>query len=149
MRAVIQRVREAWVEVEGRVTGRIARGVLVFLGVGREDETADADYLAEKIPHLRIFEDERGKMNRSLAELGFSTLVVSQFTLWGDCRKGRRPSFSQAASPPTAEFLYDYFVQRLRDRNVITETGIFQALMDVHILNDGPVTLLLDSRKIF
>jgi D-aminoacyl-tRNA deacylase len=149
MRAVVQRVKEARVAVDGQDIGAISNGLLVFLGVGREDSEAAADYLVEKLLHLRIFEDEQGKMNRSLFEMEYAMLIVSQFTLWGDCRKGRRPSFSQAAPPEEAERLYDYFVGKVEEAGVTVATGQFRAMMDVHLINDGPVTLLLDSEKLF
>jgi D-tyrosyl-tRNA(Tyr) deacylase len=145
MRAVIQRVNSARVDVAGRVTGRIDRGLLVFLGVGRGDGEKEATFLASKIPDLRIFEDASGKFNLSLKEIGGSLLVVSQFTLYGDCRKGRRPSFTEAEDPDAARALYERFVRLLRDRGLRVETGEFQARMEVHLVNDGPVTLLLDT----
>lgn len=146
MRAVLQRVSEARVEVDGRVTGAIGRGLLVLLGVAREDTPADADCLADKILGLRIFPDEQGKMNRSVAETGGAVLVVSQFTLYGDTRKGRRPSFDRAAPQEQARQLYQYFVEALRRRHHLVETGVFQARMQVHLINDGPVTMLCESR---
>ncbi|MBI4772897.1 MAG: D-tyrosyl-tRNA(Tyr) deacylase [Deltaproteobacteria bacterium] len=149
MRAVVQRVKRARVEVDHAIVGNIDAGVLVFLGVGREDTEKDADYLAEKIANLRIFGDEEGKMSKSILDLGLGALVVPQFTIWGDCRKGRRPSFSHAAPPEQAEQMYEYFVRRMNDTKVHTEKGRFQAMMDVHLINDGPVTLLLDSSKLF
>src|SRR5262249_55704469 len=127
----------------------IAEGVLVLLGVARDDESSDADYLADKITKLRIFRDEADKMNRSLAETGGAMLVVSQFTLYGDARKGRRASYIDAAEPEKANALYEYFVARVRAQGIKVETGIFQAMMRVHLINDGPVTILLDSRKLF
>lgn len=145
MRAVLQRVSEARVEVNGAVTGAIGRGLLVLLGVAREDTLRDADYLAEKIAGLRIFPDEQGKMNRSVQEVGGAVLVVSQFTLYGDTRKGRRPSFDRAAPPEQARALYEYFVQALRARGLTVETGVFQAMMQVHLVNDGPVTIICES----
>jgi D-aminoacyl-tRNA deacylase len=147
MRAVLQRVREARVEADGAVTGAIGIGLLVLLGVSRNDSKDDADYLADKIAGLRIFADEQGRMNRSVVEIGGAVLVVSQFTLYGDCRRGRRPSFDEAAPPDEARSLYEYFVERLRASNLKTETGVFQASMQVHLVNDGPVTLLLESKK--
>jgi D-tyrosyl-tRNA(Tyr) deacylase len=149
MRAVIQRVSEAWVRVEGRVTGRIGTGLLVLLGVGRDDTESDADYLAEKALHLRIFPDEAGQMNRSVLDAGGGLLVVSQFTLYGDARKGRRPGYSDAAGPEEANRLYERFVAGLRPSGLPVETGVFRALMDVGLVNQGPVTILLDSRKTF
>jgi D-tyrosyl-tRNA(Tyr) deacylase len=129
--------------------GEIGQGLLVLLGVGRGDTEADAAYLAEKIVHLRIFEDAEGKMNRSLLDVGGEMLVVSQFTLYGDCRRGRRPSYSEAAPPEHARALYEYFVERARQYGPRVETGIFQEMMDVELVNVGPVTVLLDSRKQF
>jgi len=147
MRLVIQRVREARVEVDGRPTGSIAQGLLVQVAVARTDTPADADYLAEKLLSLRIFSDDEGKMNRSVAEIGGSLLVVSNFTLYGDCTKGRRPGFDLAAPPEQARALYEYFLGKLRASEVPVETGIFQASMAIHLVNDGPVTLLCESKK--
>ncbi len=149
MRAVLQRVTRASVEVEGRVVGRIDRGWLVLLGVARGDTDDDADRLADKVVGLRAFEDEAGKMNLAVAEVGGSVLVVSQFTLLGDCRAGRRPSFLDAAEPGEAERLYLRFAGKVRSLGLPVETGTFRADMKVELLNDGPVTLLLDSRKAF
>ncbi|KIH75661.1 D-tyrosyl-tRNA(Tyr) deacylase [Geoalkalibacter ferrihydriticus] len=149
MRAVLQRVTEARVEVAGRVVGAIGPGLLVLLGVGGADSSADAAFLAEKIAGLRIFEDPAGKMNLSVSEVGGAVLVVSQFTLYGDCRKGRRPSFAPAAAPDMANRLYEEFVAGLRRTGLEVATGVFQAQMQVHLVNDGPVTLLLDSQKDF
>jgi D-tyrosyl-tRNA(Tyr) deacylase len=149
MRAVIQRVKEASVEVEGEVVGRIRRGLLVFLGVGRDDTQRDVEYLVDKVLGLRIFEDEEGRMNLSIVDVGEEILAVSQFTLYGDCRRGRRPSFDEAAPPDLAEGLYGLFVEGIRKRGVKIQTGRFRALMDVHLINSGPVTILLDSRKTF
>ena len=147
MRAVIQRVTHASVEVDGKVVGKIRAGLVVLLGVARGDTETDVGYLAEKIPALRIFSDEAGKMNRSLAELGGGLLAVSQFTLLGDTRKGRRPGFDQAADPDTARRLFGHFVDTLRNTTDVTvETGVFGAHMRVELLNDGPVTFVLDSR---
>jgi D-tyrosyl-tRNA(Tyr) deacylase len=145
MKAVVQRVKECAVSVEGEVIARIESGLLVFIGVAQGDRSADADYLAEKISNLRIFEDENGKMNRSLLETGGQMLVVSQFTLLGDCRKGRRPSFVKAAPPEIADRLYTYFADRVSEKGVPVETGQFRAMMAVSLINDGPVTLILDS----
>ncbi len=149
VRAVIQRVRRARVLVEGRETGAIGAGMLVLLGVGKEDTPADAAYLAEKAAHLRIFEDENGKMNRSLLESKGRALVVSQFTLYGDARGQRRPSFLQAAPPELAGTLYEEFIKHLRSLGVPVETGVFRAHMEIELVNDGPVTILLDSAKLF
>ncbi|MBV8230487.1 MAG: D-tyrosyl-tRNA(Tyr) deacylase [Planctomycetaceae bacterium] len=149
MRAVLQRVSRASVEVEGRVVGRIGRGWLVLLGVARGDRDDDADWLVEKVANLRAFEDDQGKMNRSVAEAGGGVLVVSQFTLLGDCRAGRRPSFTEAAEPGEAERLYLRFAGRLAATGLEVATGIFRAMMQVELVNDGPVTLLLDSRRVF
>jgi D-tyrosyl-tRNA(Tyr) deacylase len=148
MRAVIQRVKEANVEVKGRTVGAVGPGLLVFLGVGKEDTEKDCEYLADKVINLRIFSDDKGLMNRSLLETGGAVLVVSQFTLWGDCRKGRRPSFVRAAQPVLAKALYEHFISLLRGKGLSVSKGIFQEMMDVHLINDGPVTLIIDSRKI-
>jgi D-tyrosyl-tRNA(Tyr) deacylase len=137
------------VTVDGRVTGSIGRGLLILLGVGRGDAEADADYLAEKIAGLRIFEDETGRMNLSLTDTRGAALVVSQFTLYGDVRRGRRPSFDAAAPPAEADRLYRYFCKQLESKGLQVETGVFQARMDVDLLNEGPVTILLDSEKSF
>ena len=149
MRAVVQRVSRARVVVDGQVTGAIDAGVAVLLGVGREDTRDDAAYIAEKIAHLRIFEDETGKMNRSLLDTAGAALLVSQFTLYGDARKGRRPGFDQAAPPEQANALYEECVRALRAFGVRVETGVFRAHMAVELTNDGPVTILLDSAKLF
>lgn len=149
MRAVVQRVRHASVTVEGAVTGAIGHGLLVLLGVGVEDTEADADYMAGKLVGLRIFNDDDGKFNRSLLDVGGAVLLVSQFTLHGDCRKGRRPSFIHAARPEQAIPLYERVGALLRAEGVEVATGEFGAQMDVELLNDGPVTLLLDSGKAF
>jgi D-tyrosyl-tRNA(Tyr) deacylase len=146
MRVVIQRVREAQVTAEGRQVGRIARGLLIFLAVGRDDTQAGADYLVKKITELRIFEDAQGKMNVSAAQAGAQYLVVSQFTLYGNCDKGRRPSFDQAAAPELGEKLYNYFVGQLKAAKAQVETGQFRAMMDVSLVNDGPVTFIIDSK---
>ena len=148
MIAVVQRVTESCVTVDGEVIGKIGRGMLVLLGVGRSDQWADADYLSEKIVHLRIFEDDRQKMNRSLMDVGGQMLVVSQFTLLGDCRKGRRPSFSTAASPEQAETLYSRFIEKVRGMGIGVQTGKFQAMMAVSLTNDGPVTLIVTSKDV-
>ena len=147
MRAVVQRVTRARVTVDTRIAGEIQAGVLILLGVGVDDIPESAVYLAEKIAHLRIFPDDAGKMNRSLVETGFSALVVSQFTLYGDTRGGRRPSYIQAAPPEVANRLYEEFVRSLRSFPIPVETGVFQAHMEVELVNDGPVTILLDSEK--
>jgi D-tyrosyl-tRNA(Tyr) deacylase len=149
MRAVIQRVSRASVSVDGAVTGKIENGLMVLLAVGREDVVATAISLAEKIVNLRIFNDEQGKMNRSLLDTGGSILAISQFTLYGDARGQRRPSFLQAAPPEKAQSLYEEFVRALRALGVATETGVFQTHMSVELTNDGPVTILLDSDKLF
>jgi len=145
MRVVIQRVKQARVEVDGQVTGAIGPGLLVLLGIEKTDSEKDAEYLVQKVLGIRIFPDIDGKMNRSVAEAGGSLLVVSQFTLYGDCRKGRRPSFDLAASPQEAARLYEYFVNTARKSAVPVETGVFQASMQVHLVNDGPVTIICDS----
>jgi D-aminoacyl-tRNA deacylase len=149
MRAVIQRVSRAKVTVNGEIAGEIAMGLLVLLGVGAGDMHADADYLAEKTIGLRIFEDADGKMNLSIAEAGGALLVVSQFTLYGDVRRGKRPSFAAAAPPQEARELYEYFVEKIRAAGLRCETGRFQETMTVELANEGPVTILLDSRKAF
>ena len=147
MRAVVQRVAEARVEVAGEVVGEIGGGLLVLLGVARGDTDADADYLVAKVSNLRIFPDEKGKMNRSLAETGGGLLVVSQFTLYGDTEKGRRPAFDEAAPPEVAQRIYEYFVRKARASGVAVQTGVFQAHMRVCLINDGPVTLICESKK--
>jgi D-tyrosyl-tRNA(Tyr) deacylase len=147
MRAVIQRVKEAHVDVDGATVGSIRTGLLVLVGVTASDTPKDAEYLADKIVHLRIFPDDVRRMNRSLLEAQAALLVISQFTLYGDCRKGRRPSFDQAAPPDQANALYQYLVERLRSSNTLVETGVFQAEMQVYLVNDGPVTFVLDSNK--
>jgi D-tyrosyl-tRNA(Tyr) deacylase len=149
MRAVVQRVIQARVEVDGRVVGEIEAGLAVLLGVAVGDSESDADYIADKIISLRIFSDADGRMNLSLLDRGGAILVVSQFTLYGDTRRGRRPSYTEAAEPEKANLLYTYFVDRLRRAAVKVETGVFQAHMQVNLTNDGPVTILVDSRKHF
>lgn len=149
MRAVVQRVTRARVTVGAEITGEIGRGLLVLLGVAQGDSEADADYLAEKIAGLRIFEDDGGKMNLSAADAGGAVLAVSQFTLLGDVRRGKRPSFDDAARPEQAIALYGRFVERIRAAGIRCETGRFQEMMQVELVNDGPVTILLDSRKAF
>jgi D-aminoacyl-tRNA deacylase len=147
MRVVVQRVTSARVEVEGRVVGEIGAGMLVLLGVGKADTCRDADYLVNKLAGLRIFADAEGKMNRDVIETGGSLLVVSQFTLYADVQRGRRPGFEHAAEPQQARVLYEYFVDALRARNIPVASGSFQALMAVHLVNDGPVTIIIDSVK--
>ena len=147
MRAVVQRVSEASVRVEGQICGAIGPGLLVLLGVGKKDVEQDALLLADKIANLRIFEDQHGLMNLSLLEVQGEMLVVSQFTLFGDCRKGRRPSYSTAAPPAEAVRLYEQFIAEIRARHIPVATGIFQAMMDVTLINNGPITLLLDTEK--
>jgi D-tyrosyl-tRNA(Tyr) deacylase len=149
MRAVVQRVKRAEVRVEEQVVGQIGAGLLVLVGVGKDDTQASGEVLAEKIANLRVFDDEQGRMNRSLLETGGQALCVSQFTLYGDCRKGRRPSYDQAAPPERALLLYESFIQSLRNLGIRTETGRFRAMMEVELTNDGPVTLLLDSDRLF
>lgn len=149
MRAVVQRVSEASVRVEGGVAGAIGPGLLVLLGVGRGDAEKDAEDLAEKIAHLRVFPDDEGRMNRSVREEGGAVLVVPQFTLYGDCRKGRRPSYVEAAPPEEADRLYRRFVEAVRRSGLNVAEGVFRADMDVALVNRGPVTLLLDSRRSF
>jgi D-tyrosyl-tRNA(Tyr) deacylase len=146
MRAVVQRVKQSSVNVEGKTVGKIGRGLLVLLGVADGDHTDDADFMVNKIVHLRIFEDENEKMNRSLHDVCGEMLVVSQFTLLGDCRKGRRPSFINAAKPDKATELYDYFVNKTREQGITVQTGQFRAMMEVALINDGPVTLIIESR---
>jgi len=149
MRAVVQRVTSARVMVDGSVRGEIAAGLLVLVAVGREDTAATASVMAEKVTNLRIFNDEQGKMNRSLLDVGSAILAVSQFTLYGDARGQRRPSFIQAAPPEQGKALYDEFVRSLQTLGVHVETGVFQTHMSVELVNDGPVTILLDSDKLF
>jgi D-tyrosyl-tRNA(Tyr) deacylase len=149
MRAVVQRVSQAQVSVGEEVTGKIGRGLLVLLGVGQNDTESDADYLAEKIAGLRIFEDADGKMNLALADVGGAVLAVSQFTLYGDVRRGKRPSFDAAGPPQIAKKLYERFVEKIRSQGLTCETGRFQEMMKVQLINEGPVTILLDSAKAF
>jgi D-tyrosyl-tRNA(Tyr) deacylase len=149
MRAVIQRVKSAQVIVNEKIIGSIGFGLLVLLGISREDNCDDADYLVEKTINLRIFDDQDGKMNRSLLDVGGEMLIVSQFTLIADCRKGRRPSFTAAAEPAEAKNLYQYFIERLKKKGITVATGEFQALMEVGLINNGPVTILMDSKKVF
>jgi D-tyrosyl-tRNA(Tyr) deacylase len=148
MRLVVQRVRNASVDVQGKRAGEIGIGFVVLAGVARDDTEADVDFLAEKVAHLRVFEDEQRKMNRSILEIGGALLVISQFTLLADCRKGRRPSFINAAPPEMAERYIDRFVNRLKEYSLRVETGIFQAMMDVSLCNYGPVTIVLDSKEL-
>jgi len=149
MRAVIQRVSRAGVAVEGESTGAIGEGLVVLLGIRKADTVKDAGYLVEKILGLRIFPDDEGKMNRSVMDAGGALLVISQFTLYGDCRRGRRPSFDAAAPPEEARALYEHFTRVAGERGIRVETGVFQAHMSVELVNDGPVTILLDSTKLF
>jgi D-aminoacyl-tRNA deacylase len=149
MRAVVQRVSRAQVTVNAEIAGQIGLGLLVLLGVGRDDSEADATYLAEKIAGLRVFEDNDGKMNRSVRDVGGSVLAVSQFTLYGDVRHGKRPSFDAAAPPEKARQLYEFFVEQIRAAGLRCETGRFQEMMKVELVNEGPVTILLDSGKAF
>jgi len=149
MRAVVQRVRNASVSVDNQITGQIGRGLVVLLGIKGADTAKDIDWMAEKIVNLRIFNDDEGKMNRSLADICGEMLIISQFTLFGDCRKGRRPGFSSAAPPEYAEPLYRHFIESVNRLSIRTATGIFQAEMAVELVNDGPVTMLLDSEKTF
>jgi D-aminoacyl-tRNA deacylase len=145
MRAVIQRVKKSFVSVENQIVSQIGTGLLVLLGVAEDDRMKDADYLAAKIVKLRIFEDDEGKMNRSLLEIHGEMMVVSQFTLLADCRKGRRPSFINAASPEKAESMYQYFLSQVRHMGVSVKSGMFRAMMEVSLINDGPVTIILES----
>ena len=149
MRAVVQRVSHAQVTVNDEVTGKIGRGLVVLLAVAHTDTESDADYLADKVAGLRIFEDEAGKINLAAADVNASLLVISQFTLYGDVRRGKRPSFDAAAPPEHARTLYEYFVERIRATGLVCETGRFQEMMQVELVNDGPVTILLDSSKTF
>lgn len=148
MRAVVQRVKKSHVETNNKIVGEIGKGLMVLLGISEDDKIEDVEYMVEKIINLRIFEDSENKLNLSLLDVGGEILVVSQFTLYGDCRKGRRPSFVRAARPEKAQELYDLFISKLKEKNIKTESGIFQADMTVHIENDGPVTLIIDSEKI-
>jgi len=149
MRAVVQRVSRSQVSANGEIKGQIDLGLLVLLGVGRDETEADATYLAEKLCGLRVFDDDTGKMNRSVQEVGGSVLAVSQFTLYGDVRRGKRPSFDAAAPPEKARQLYEFFVEQIRGAGLRCETGRFQEMMKVELVNEGPVTILLDSRKVF
>ncbi|MBU1182563.1 MAG: D-tyrosyl-tRNA(Tyr) deacylase [Proteobacteria bacterium] len=145
MRAVVQRVKESSLSVDGKIIGKIGAGLLVLIGIAKKDTISDIDFIADKILNLRIFEDENKKMNMSVLDIGGEILVVSQFTLLGDCRKGRRPSFIDAAEPEKANELYEKFVEKIRGRGVKVKTGIFRAMMDVSLVNDGPVTLIVES----
>jgi D-aminoacyl-tRNA deacylase len=145
MRILIQRVSRAEVRVDGKIEGRISAGIVALIGVATADTQRDADYLAGKLVHLRIFEDAAGKMNLSAIETGAEALIISQFTLYGDCRKGRRPGFDAVAPPDLAREMYEYFVDKVRKSGLITQTGVFQAHMEVELVNDGPVTFLLES----
>lgn len=147
MRAVVQLVSKASVTVDGETVGEIGHGLLVLLGVGREDSTKDAEFLSKKIVGLRIFADQNGLMNKSLVDVGGQMLVVSQFTLYGDCRKGRRPSYNDAAPPEQANTLYEYFMERVHQEGIAVQSGTFQAMMEVQLTNQGPVTIILDSKK--
>lgn len=149
MRAVIQRVSSARVLVDGETVGAISRGLLVFLGVARDDQAEDGMYVVNKIREMRIFEDDEGKMNRSVVDVGGEVLVVSQFTLFGDVRRGRRPSFDQAAPPELAKNMYEGVVATLEEGGLVVRTGVFRAMMQVELINDGPVTLLIESRRLF
>ena len=149
MRAVVQRVKSASVTVGGELISEIGSGLLIFLGVSKNDQREDINYLTQKVANLRIFRDEEGKMNKSLLDIGGSALIVSQFTLYGDCRKGRRPSFIEASPPEKANKLYEEFIYMLKELGVNGKGGKFQAMMDVQLINDGPVTMLLDSSKLF
>lgn len=147
MRVVVQRSKKASVTVEGKITGQISKGLVLLVGVTHEDTVEDAEFVADKVANLRIFEDENEKMNFSLLDVGGEILSVSQFTLYGDCRKGRRPNFMDAARPEHAKIVYDQFNNILREKGIIVETGVFGAMMDVSLTNDGPVTLIIESKK--
>jgi len=147
MRAVIQRVKSASVYVDGQLSGKIGKGLLVLVGVAKGDDEKDVSFMASKLPDLRIFEDTSGKFNLSLGETGGEILIVSQFTLYGDCSKGRRPSFTEAEEPTAAKNLYERLISKLKEQGIPVQTGEFQAKMEVHLINDGPVTLLLDSKR--
>ena len=149
MRAIVQRVKSANVQIDGQLVAEIESGLLIFLGISIDDQQPDIDYLIRKIANLRIFRDDDLRMNKSLLDVGGQALVVSQFTLYGDCRKGRRPNFSQAAKPEKAHQLYQVFVNQLLQLGVDVKTGVFQATMEVELTNDGPITILLDSKKLF
>jgi D-aminoacyl-tRNA deacylase len=145
MKAVIQRVKQSSVYVENRLVSQIGAGLLVLLGVANDDEVSNADYLADKIVQLRIFEDDDGKMNRSLIETRGEMMVVSQFTLFADCRKGRRPSFTNAASPEAAKAIYEYFINKVSNMGIVVKSGIFRAMMEVNLINEGPVTIIIEN----
>jgi D-aminoacyl-tRNA deacylase len=147
MRVVVQRSKKASVTVEGKITGQISKGLVLLVGVTHEDTVEDAEFVADKVANLRIFEDENEKMNFSLLDVGGEILSVSQFTLYGDCRKGRRPNFMDAARPEHAKIVYNQFNNILREKGIIVETGVFGAMMDVSLTNDGPVTLIIESKK--
>ncbi|MBP96645.1 D-tyrosyl-tRNA(Tyr) deacylase [Candidatus Poribacteria bacterium] len=149
MRAIVQRVKSANVQIDGQLVAEIESGLLIFLGISIDDQQSDIDYLIRKIANLRIFRDDDLRMNKSLLDVGGQALVVSQFTLYGDCRKGRRPNFSRAAKPEKAHQLYQVFVNQLLQLGVDVKTGVFQATMEVELTNDGPITILLDSKKLF
>lgn len=149
MRVVIQRVKEAKIEVDGNVVGSIGKGLLIYLGIGKDDSEKDVEFIADKLVNLRIFPDENDKMNLSILDVEGAILLVSQFTLYGDCRKGRRPGFDLAGEPQTAEKLYEMTIRAIRQKGIPVETGVFAAHMDVTSINDGPVTFLLDSKKTF
>ena len=149
MRAIVQRVKSANVQIDGQLVAEIESGLLIFLGISIDDQQSDIDYLIRKIANLRIFRDDDLRMNKSLLDVGGQALVVSQFTLYGDCRKGRRPNFSQAAKPEKAHQLYQVFVNQLLQLGIDVKTGVFQATMEVELTNDGPITILLDSKKLF
>lgn len=147
MRALIQRVSNARVLIDGKIVGEIGKGLVIFLGVGKNDSSADVDFMTRKIPQLRIFDDSQGKMNISLNEIQGEILLISQFTLYGNCRRGLRPSYDEAAPPPQAQKLYDQVAQKLSNQNIIIAEGVFGAVMQVELCNDGPVTILLDSKE--
>ena len=149
MRGVVQRVKRAGVSADNRITGEIGKGILLLLGVEEDDEEKDLEYMVDKVPNLRIFEDEHGKMNKSLTDESGELLVVSQFTLFGDARKGRRPSFIRAAAADKAVPMYESFINKMREKGITVQCGEFGASMQVELINDGPVTILLDSKKIF
>lgn len=149
MRAVVQRVKEASCRVDGEIVGKIDKGILLFLGVGQGDEDKDLNYLVDKVVGLRIFSDDEGKMNLSLEDIEGEILIISQFTLYGDVRKGKRPSFTNSAAPDLGEKFYKQFIEEVKSRGIKAETGVFGADMDIELINDGPVTILLDSEKIF